>query len=171
MPAITHPVRLEIQMRLSAVLEEITVVAGYQSTLTDSVFRGRLTFGEGDPLPMVSILEPPITMDQLPAPTTSPSQSGHWELVLQGFCVDDRDNPTDPAQVLLADVKKRLALEKQKADWDKPEDGIFGLGRTVLNLYIGVGVVRPPDEISAVAYFWLPIVLDIVENFAEPYVA
>lgn len=169
MPQINHPVRLEIQKRLSAALEEIAVAEGYDNDLADRVFRGRLTFGEGDPIPMLSILEPPIPMDQLPPPETATMQSGPWELVIQGFSVDDRDNPTDPAHYLLADVKKRLALEKAKGNWDRPEDGILGLGNTVTNLYIGVGVVRPPDEISAVAYFWLTITLDIAENFAEPY--
>lgn len=169
MTAITSPVRLEVEKRLTAVLEEIMVVNGYQHDLSGSVYRGRLYFGDETPLPMMSILEPPITMDQLPTPKDSTAQVGPWELVLQGYVTDDRDNPTDPAHILLADVKKRLALEKTKTNWNTEEEGIFGLGRTVIDLYIGVGVVRPPDEISAVAYFWLPITLDIAEDFIEPY--
>jgi hypothetical protein len=48
-------------------------------------------------------------------------------------------------------------------------DGIFGLGNFVIGMRIGSGVVRPPDEISAKAYFWLTITLDMVEDLADPY--
>lgn len=171
MPTLDNPIRLEVQKRMTAALEEITVAEGYQFDLEGAVFRGRMVYGDESPLPMLSILEPPIPMDQLPPPSTSNTQTGQWELIIQGYCRDDRENPTDPAHVLMADVKRRLALEKAKTNWDSPEDGIFGLGRQVLNLYIGVGVVRPPDDISAVAYFWLSIMLDLAENFAEPYTA
>lgn len=82
---------------------------------------------------------------------------------------DDRENPTDPAHVFMADVKKRLAMERKKAASHKPEDGILGLGNAVINMYIGAGVVRPPDDVSAKAYFWLTITLDLAEDMEEPY--
>lgn len=164
-----NPLRLEIQKRLSDALKEVTPGNGYVSDVSASVFRGRLIFGEGDPLPMVSILEAPIPLDQLEPPEDATLSSGRWELVVQGFVADDRQNPTDPAHVLLADVKKRLAVEKKKSLNRLPEDGILGLGRFVTNLYIGSGVVRPPDEISAKAYFWLTISLDLAEDLEEPY--
>ena len=46
---------------------------------------------------------------------------------------------------------------------------ILGLGRQVTKLYIGPGVVRPPDEVSAKAYFWLTITLDLAEDLEHPY--
>ena len=76
--------------------------------------------------------------------------------------------PTDPAHLLLAEVKKVLAKERLKMDWDKPEQGILGLGRNVIALYIEPGVVRPADELSSKAYFWLTLRLDIVEDLADP---
>ena len=136
---------------------------------TASVFVGRNIFGEKDPLPMLSILEVPIPLDQTPPPTDSEFSSGGWEIMIQGFVTDDPENPTDPAHFFMADVKKRLAIEKRKALAMNAAQGIFGLGNFVTGLRIGAGVVRPPDEISAVSYFWLTITLDMVEDLADPY--
>lgn len=169
MPTITNPLRLEVLKRMTAVLEEISTADGYVHDLDARVFRGRGLFGDETPLPALSILEAPIPLDQIPSAKDNGAQSGPWELVVQGWVADDRQNPTDPAQVLLADVKQRLALEKRKVDWDRPEEGIFGLGRFVTAMYIGPGVVRPPEEISSKAYFWLTITLDIAEDMANPY--
>lgn len=175
---LSNPIRLEVKKRLAEILREIKPsngfvndMSGAEGTTDNKVFRGRLTFGETDPLPMLSILEVPIPLDQLPPPSDSSESTGLWELMVQGFAVDDRDNPTDEADILLADVKMRLAEEKAKANWDKPEDGILGLGRFVIGLNIGPGVVRPPDEVSAKAYFWLTISLDLAEDLDDPYAA
>lgn len=172
MPVLDNPLRLEVLKRMTAVLEEITVVNGYFHDLAGQVHRGRGVYGDETAIPCLSILEAPIPLDQLPSAKDNVSQSGPWELVIQGWVKDDKANPTDPAHVLLADVKRRLALERSKAvNWDDPEDGIFGLGRAVDQLYIGPGVVRPPEEISSKAYFWLTITLDIVEDMTKPYEA
>ncbi len=171
MATLTFPFRLEVQKRLSAILAEIDGTNGYIVDLAGNVFRGRSVFGDETPLPSVSILEAPIPLDQLSPPVDSPASSGGWELVLQGWVKDDKANPTDPAHILMADVKRRLAIEKKKANADRDEDGILGLGRTVTKMTIGPGVVRPPDEISAKAYFWLSLTLDIVEDLEQPYEA
>ena len=172
--ALLNPLRLEVHKRLTAVLEEITVANGYVSELTGKVFRGRAIYGESDPLPMISILEVPIPIDQRPPPGDSTYSTGGWEIMIQGFAADDRENPTDPAHVMLADVKKRLAIERKKLSWGPaqgPASGILGLGRTITNLQIGPGVVRPPDEISAKAYFWLTVEFELAENLEDPYLA
>lgn len=165
----TLPTRLRIQRAMSAVLESITPANGYEFDLEGKVFRGRHRFGDKDPIPMISILEAPIPIDQRNASDDGAQSTGKWELTIQGFVQDDFANPTDPAHMLMAAVKKRLAEERAKANWDRPEDGIFGLGRDVIGMYIGGGVVRPPDEISAMAYFWLTVTLDISEDLADPY--
>jgi hypothetical protein len=165
---LAHPLRLEVTYRLTDALKEISKANGYFTDLNGNVFRGRAVYGDETPLPALSILEVPIPAEQAPSPSASGLAKGPWELMIQGWVEDDRVNPTDPAQYLLADVKKRLALEAKKADWDEPEDGIFGLGSSVDRLYIGSGVVRPPEEISVKAFFWLTVTLDIVENLAEP---
>lgn len=172
--ALSNPVRLEVHKRLTAALEEVTPGNGYILDLSGRVFRGRAVFGDGDPLPMVSILEVPIPIDQRPPPGESSYSSGGWELMIQGFAEDDRENPTDPAHVMLADVKKRLAIERKKLAWGPhqgPSGGLFGLGKTVIGMEIGPGVVRPPEEVSAKAYFWLTLELKLVEDLEDPYQA
>lgn len=168
----TSPLRLRILKALSDSLSqavfEYTPEGGSPwdpVSLEDRVFRGRVVFGEDDPLPMLSILEAPIPVDQVPSPPDSPDSTGAWELLIQGFVPDDHKNPTDPAHFLMAAVKVRLAAErKRNADYD-----ILGFGKHVTGLRIGVGVVRPPDEISGKAYFWLNIALDLVEDLSAPF--
>ena len=127
-----NPLRLEVQKRLSDLLKTITVANGYKTDLGDNVFRGRLIFGSETPLPSCAILEVPIPLDQLPSPQGTPAQKGPWELMIQGWVEDDKENPTDPAHVLMADVKKALATQLRKTDYNGgPENGILGLGRNV----------------------------------------
>lgn len=175
--AITNPLRLEIMKRICDALREITPANGYVSdfsgaegTSDNRVFRGRAVFGSTDPVPMLSVLETPIPLDQIPAPSDSAYSSGGWEIMVQGFIEDDKENPTDPAYVALADVKQRLATEREKVGAQFAQQGPFGLGNEVVGISIGTGVCRPPDEISAKAYFWLLIVLDIAEDMSRPYV-
>lgn len=165
--------RIRIQKTLQAWLEGIdgtlfSLIDETGATLTDMtgrVKRGRAAFGDSDPVPMISILEVPIPLDTIVPPPDSEYSKGAWELLIQGFALDDPDTPTDPAHVLMAAAKKRLAQAKmQNVDFD-----ILGMGRHITDMRIGAGVVRPPDEISAKAYFWLNLTLDIVEDLAQPF--
>lgn len=163
----SDPLRLRVLKALTTALEEITVANGYAYTLTGKVFRGRDQFGESDPVPMVAILEaieqsPAKMADMRPASGVSNTP---WDLLIQGFVDDDPTNPSDPAHVLMADVKKRLAQERVR---ERQRD-ILGMGGRVTELLMSPGVVRPPDEVSAKAYFWLRLHLNIVENLGDPY--
>ncbi len=167
------PIRLRVMKAISASLAEITIANGYKHDLKDiapgkpRVFRGRLVFGTNDPLPMVSILEPPIPTEQEVSGRENPMTHGPWEIIIQGFVEDDFLNPTDPAHVLLADVKKRLAQEKVRMQRD-PDHRLFGI-REISDIQLGPGVVRPPDEASSKAYFWLSIEIGLAEDSANPY--
>lgn len=167
----TEPFRLRVLKTLTAVLEEITEANGYRHDLTAKVFRGRDVFGASDPLPMLSILESILEKDQLPPPPGAGVQSGPWELLIQGWTVDDEDNPTDPGQILMADVKERLARETRRPFEDPNRRGYdpLGMGGKITALRFSTGVVRPADEVSSKAYFWLKLELDMVENLLEPY--
>lgn len=165
--------RIRVMKKLQTVLEEIdgtlfglTDEAGTAlPTMAGRVKRGRLIFGDKDPIPMLSILEVPIPLDQIVPPPDSSYSNGTWELLIQGFAKDDAENPTDPAHVLMAATKKRLAGEKRK----NRDFNIFGMGKHITDMRIGAGVVRPPDEVSAKAYFWLNLSLDIVEDLFDPF--
>lgn len=165
------PLRLLILKGMTAALAEITPAAGYQHDLSPTpeypqgrVFRGRTVFGDSDPIPMVSILETPIPPDQVKMPNNSPLVTGLWELELQGWVEDDRQNPTDPAYRLCADVKMRLA----KANVEGMDGGVFGIKRCD-RLEIGPGIVRPPDMTSDKANFWLTIRVFVTEDASDPY--
>lgn len=159
------PTRLRILEALTETLEGITPTNGYSHNLGGRVYRGRDIFGYKDPLPMVSILEQLEEQEQQPSPAAAGVVRGAWTLNLQGFVEDDRNNPTDPAHYLLAEVKQRLIQERIR---DRQRD-ILGMGNTVTNLRMSPGIVRPPDEISDKAYFWLRVTLEVVENLNEPY--
>lgn len=161
----SDPFRLRVLKALTAALEEIKPCNGYQHDLTGKVFRGRIIFGDDDPVPMVSVLEAIEEKAAMQPPPEGHQQKESWELLVQGFLDEDRDNPTDPAYSLLADVKRRLIeVRNQKRTYN-----ILGMGESVIDLRIGPGVVRPPDEVSSKAYFWLRVTLDLVENLNAPY--
>lgn len=162
------PFRLRVLKGLTTALEGIMIANGFKHDLAGKVFRGRNIFGADDPLPMLSILETP-----LPIEAVEPPQFGTtffnptWDLLIQGFVDDDKDNPTDPAHVLVADVMQRLGQERKREN--RKGIDIFGLGNKVDGLSIASPVVRPADELSAYAQFWLRITLKIVEDVETPY--
>lgn len=165
----TDSLRLRFLKNLTAAFQEITVGAGYQHDLSESVFRGRIAYGDNDPVPMVSILEPPLAPNQIPSNGNNTANAGDYELLIQGFVQDDKRNPTDPAYLLLADVKKRLALEKKKIG---EVSNAFGMGELITKIDIGLGVVRPPDaEVSAKAYFWLLVTVGFLDDMEDPLVS
>lgn len=163
----SDPFRLKVLKALTAAFEEITPANGYVFDLSGKVFRGRTSFGDNDPLPMVCILEA-IEQEQpgtVNMGAASGQTNGPWALLIQGFVEDDPNHPTDPAHVLMADVKKRLAIERVR----ERQSNILDLGGRVHELRISPGVVRPPDDISGKAYFWLRVTLGMVENLSDPY--
>jgi hypothetical protein len=156
-------VRLAIQKQLSSYLStEVTVANGYQHTLTDAVFRGRFWFGDDDPLPMISILET-LNPDREPVRVGNARgvQKDDWILLVQGWAREEFDNPTDSAHALMVDVKKALGkLRKQVYD-----TALKGTAfEEVVELALEPGTVRPPDQLSERAFFWLRIVLTVTED-------
>lgn len=157
--------RLRILKALTEALEEIDGTNGYTYNLVGKVFRGRDTFGNSDPIPMLSILEAIEEKAQVPAPQSGSVSTGPWELLIQGFVEDDIIHPSDPAHNLMAEVKRRLIQERVR----ERQYNILGMGGKITELRISHGVVRPPDEVSAKAYFWLRLTLVVVENLQDPY--
>lgn len=154
---------------------EITVANGYQHTLTAAVFRGRMVFDTEDPLPCVSILDN-LNPDRFPVRAGNNDGAAgvsgqRWILLVQGWVDDDKLNPTDPAELLLADVKMALA----KLDHDpnpmttEQRSANYLLGGLIEGLECEPGTVRPPDQNSAKAYFWMRVVLKFTENVRNPF--
>lgn len=169
------PRQLDILKALTEHLEGISVVGGYSHDLAGRVFRGRMVFGDDVPLPCVSILE-------APRPDERPRAGGHenafraedWVLLVQGWVEDDAHNPTDPAYMLKADVElclsQLVAINEQNGLPRHPS--AFRLGGRISGATIGPGVVRPPqDRISAKAFFYIPLVLNVALTPTAPFVA
>lgn len=167
----TDPQRLRLLKKLTAELEQITPANGYTVNLSKSVFRGRDVFDRNDPVPMLSILESILEKDQVQAPPAGPSKAGPWELLIQGWADDDKDNPTDPAYHLLAQVQRRLVEITRMPYLDRNRRGcdILQMGGIITALRFSRGVVRPADDVSSKAYFWLKVELELVENLLDPY--
>lgn len=168
--ATTLPFRLEVLHRLTKVLESInpTNTPYWAIDMNNKVFRGRILFGEETPVPFLAILEPPVPVDQQLSPPGSDSTSGFWDLMIQGFVEDDKDNPTDPAHILSAAVRHVLAKHRED---DQRLFGYFDMGsrdNVVEEIIIGEPKVRPSDDTSAKAYFWLPVTLKVVETLVDP---
>lgn len=181
--------RLRVQKAITASLELNVEGVEYNYTLADHVFRGRAAFGPNDGEYLVSVLEPPVTPENIRMPEPVTSGPLLWSLLIQGFAPNDIANPSDPAHQMMADVRKRFAIEKSRIVTGAPNDSDryrnpFGLGqfRNGVNserqknyidsiVFIGTGIVRPPDDgISDKAYFWLPLTLKLVEDIENPFV-
>ncbi len=175
------PFRLKVQKMLVVALRQITTADGFgfYCDLNDSVFRGRRFFDENDPLPMVSILEEPFAFDQTLSPGVGQTPDDPYELILQGFVDDgprrvgdmhaENPHPTDGAHYLLADVKRRLAA--LKVDERHRGGRVFRFGtnyNSVVALAWDGGVVRPADEVSGTAHFWLRVSMLVSEDVSQP---
>lgn len=160
------PFRLRVLRALSAVVEQVNPDNGYHFDLRGKVFRGRVRFDKDDPIPMVSILEAPIPAEVSQSRGSNPNSTGPWELLIQGFSDDDRKNPSDPAHHMMAEVKAVLVKEKQRASGND----MLGMAGRVYEMWIGQGSVRPPEDPTNEAFFWLTLTLRIAEKLEEPYV-
>lgn len=155
---------------------EVSIANGYKHTLANAVFRGRMQFGDTDPLPMVSILEN-IDPDRFPrragaADDAAPLQKEEWVLLITGYTEDDKLNPTDTAYELLADVKKALAKLIKDAHPMTAEQrhASYMLGGLIGGMTMEPGTVRPPQEqVSTRAFFYMRAILKFVEDLNDPY--
>lgn len=163
------PFRLRVQKALTTELETISVAGGSKWDMAGKVFRGRVYYGEETPVPFISILEEPIAPETDLEPSNGVGGTSPYDLMVQGYVQDDPDHPTDEAHFLLADTKKVLARIREEG---RRTDRLLAFGNdapTVVGISFGGGVVRPADEVSAVAYFWLRVTLELVEDHNDPY--
>lgn len=164
--------QLDVLRALTAHLEGISVAAGYTHDLAGRVVRGRAVFGESDPTPMLSILEGIRPDDGRPAGPHGLTREEDWILLLQGWAEDDRQNPLDPLYQLKASVEQRLSEITAVNGSGLPAfPAVHRLGGRVLDLRIGPGVCRPPDQISARSYFYLPLAVRWHVNLRATFLA
>lgn len=168
--------RLTTLRKLSEFLmAEVSTANGYKHDLAGSVFRGRMFSTNNDPLPMVTIMEN-IDPDRYPrragGEAQAPLTAEDWVLLVQGWAIDDKENPCDPAYELMADVRKALAKLKQRPDpiLGGPNNPSYMLGGLIAGMTMEPGIARPPmEQVSAKAFFWMRVVLKLVEDPNDPY--
>lgn len=170
------PFRLRVLKALTATLQSITPDNDYRYDLSDAVFRGRTWFGEDDPLPMVSILEPPQTIDQALSHGPNSNRHGEWDILIQGWDQEDAAAPLDKLYVMAAEVSMTLAKEKARIRAGTRTSDIFGMGagfddayNGIMDIEIGAAVVRPPDEVSTRSCFYLILTFKLAEDMARPF--
>lgn len=156
--------RLDALRRLTNFLKEVTPENGYSHDLTLNVFRGRSVFGGEDPVPLISILENPRS--DIGSHAGEVERKDGLGLLIQGWTFDDHENPTDPAYELMDEIERHL----ERISVCSPINGqpIFPddymLGRTIADIRVHPGVVRPPMEgVSSKAFFYLPVTLTLVK--------
>ena len=160
----TDPLKLRIQKSMQETFSQITHANGFRSNV-NAVYRGRIAIGDDEPLDAITLLEPPVPDDPIRGAPANTASSGIWEVLVQGFVEDDYENPTDPAYVLMTEVKMMLARERRRDDGFN----MFGQDNKVSEILIGQGICRPPDELSVRAYFWLPVGIRITEDLLNPF--
>jgi len=92
---------------------------------------------------------------------------------VQGWSEDTKENPTDPAYELMADVRKALAkIVKRGHPTDAaqiPNPDLM-LGGLITGMTMEPGIARPPiEQVSAKAFFWMRVKLQFVEDPNDPY--
>ena len=161
--------RLHVLKKLTTHLEGVTTVNGYDHDLTGRVSRGLLRFSDETPLPWVNIIEN-LNPDREPADAGARLvQRDSWVLLINGWVDTDEADiyPTDKAHALMADVKRRLASILTPGAPHSPNVD-YMLGGDIEGFAIEPGVVRPPDESSTAAFFYLRVVVEIVEYLDDP---
>lgn len=157
------PHSLQVLKALTVLLEGIVPTAPTidppLASLAGRVFRGRNRFGDDDPSTMLSILEAPRP-DGANFTDNNQARTGEWLLLIQGWCPDDKLNPTDAVYHLLDDVERRL----DRVIRDSPGTGYpkypehYLLGGLITSMRFGPGTVRPPTEnISSKSFFYIPV--------------
>ncbi len=148
---------------------EITTANGEYHFDNVTVRRDKKNFGKELVLPAIVVLEN-FNPDRVPNEIGGVVGRKHTydQIYLLNGWVDDKiiapgDEDGEAAHRLMGDAKKALG----KLLVPRNQDGFFdGLAST---LHIEPGVVRPPDEQSEKAYFWMRIRMEVVETVGDPY--
>jgi hypothetical protein len=157
------PMQVRVLEALQVKLESITKGDCYSYTLKGHVHIGRTLFDEQDPLPIVSILEVPLPAEQRAVPRGAAGVSGPWEMFIQGWVTEPNRTAkfmTRQAYYLKNDIIQCLTSERQKFNDLMNSAPILGI-REITDIQVDRGVVRPDDERSSTALFWVPLTIGL----------
>lgn len=157
--------RLITKKALTDLLAGITVANGFQHDLTGKVWRGRTRIGDETSAPFLTIIE---VIPNPPSTAGADTNKNIWELAIKGYAVADQNNPTDTADNLMADVKKRLALIADDGGRSAPGPDYL-LGGLVTDIEVDNGVTFEPEETSKLSAFVLKVSFGFVEKLGDVY--
>jgi len=165
----TEPKQLRVMKKLTAHLE---LTPGFEGI---KVFRGRGVVTSAEAENALSLLEAPRSLFGEGAGYGQTKRSEQWALILQGFPVDDRENPSDPAYVLKAAVEIQLAavVDNDSGNGVQRTDSLYLFGGDIASMDIGQGIVRPANQesgASRLAEFFIPLLLEIQTDKAKPHI-
>lgn len=171
------PKQLRVLKKLTAHLEGINPDNGYTFDLRGGVFRGLSVAPVDEMENKLSILEFPRQELYSPVGNHGITRQDSWTLMLQGWPTNDPLNPSDPAYVMKAEVEHRLARLVAELPNGRgpayPDEYLLGTHdgqHEIMALTIAPGVVRPPeDAASRLAMFYMPLVLGIKIDVANPF--
>lgn len=180
LPANKTPLRVKILNAVVEAIKEVRPDRGYYNSLApdeigrERVVRGRIAIGNDEPLPFVTVIEPPLAVDQMNSrrQPDNTSRIGEWDILVQGWAEDD-ETPGDQAYLLCSEVCQRLAMEKQRPDAGpgrRDAYNFFGLGRAIYEYSIGSPVVRPSETVTGQSVFYVILTVKIREDVARPFV-
>lgn len=161
--------QLRILKKLTAHLTAPEVTSGYPGFKT---YRGLAVVPAKELTDCLSILEAPRPIVGEPAGEQGLKRKELWTLLVQGWPIDDALNPSDPAYAMKALVERQLSLiVVELPDGRQRTDDLYLLGKDIISMTIGQGVVRPPSEegASRLAMFYLPLYLELTTNVVNPY--
>lgn len=153
------PIRLQVLKGATAILADIKPENGYRTDVQAAV-RGRAVFNsQFDPWPFISIMEDPNELDNILDTRSGEEALTNLKLIIQGYAIEDVENPTDPAYYLLADIQKAFSDEiRRNGGRGESHPNLFGMGTTVSRIVIGSGAVLPSHaEISDVPWCIVPV--------------
>ncbi len=173
MALMPRPFRLRVLDKLEELIKTVAPANGDWDDLSvdGAVVQGRLFIGDDEPVPMVSMVEPPAAIEGIKTQPNNVNHVGEWDILIQGWAKTDLKsrNVTGPAYVLAAEVRRKLAIEKKKPSAPGQGQNHLGFGARIQDMRIGAPVVRPPDETSSKACFYLMLTLQIAEDMSDPF--
>lgn len=168
--------KLSILKALSEHLEGINpdTTPGCPYDLRDKVYRGRVVFGEETKPPFIALLEAPRQINPAGGGEAKLLQDEDWVVLIQGFVDDDSKHPSDEAYDLLAWTQQRMAritAQKNSGGNGGMYPAEYRLGGKVGEILYQIPIVRPgKDDVSATAYFYMPVTIKMVTDLANPFV-
>ena len=160
--------RLNVLIALTDLLKTITPANGYDHDLSTGVRRGIAVFGDEAPATLLSILEAPRPDPGREIGDLDRGRNERWTLLLQGWCPDDSENPTDPVYEMAEDVERCLRQITAETAHGRPVvPDVYLLGNLITDFSMQPPVVRPPTEgVSPKAFFYIQVQIGLATRTA-----